>query len=229
MARRIARAAGPTAPTRPTHTTNPRHHDGRPKMPEHRRLGAVLTSRLGRLAAQRRDDPWAIRMLPRIASVLAAGYTLFVFASAGTESLLTVCVVLALAAVGWLLRRRAQLLLALASTVVTAAVTGYLAATGDIARGTASGPLSGQAVFGYWALAGMVLLGAWMPREHSGRRGVTVVVADVFLIICSGVGTVFPAASIPLGFLCAVVILTVRGGAITAVRRRSKRPRNGTV
>lgn len=178
-----------------------------------------------RLLRQDGHDTWAVRLLPRVVFGLAAAYTLFLLASTGMSSFITVCAVLALAASCWLLRRRGQLLLALASTTITAAVTGYLAAVGDIARGTASGLLSGQAVFGYWALAGMTLFGAWMVREHPGRRGFTVVIGDCVLVAASGAGTLLPAASIPLGFLGVVAVLAVRGGGAAAVRRRMSRTR----
>ncbi|MGW7361931.1 hypothetical protein ACWGI8_00525 [Streptomyces sp. NPDC054841] len=183
---------------------------------------SALTS-LRRLLRQDSSDTWAVRLLPRIVFGLALAYTLFVLASAGMSSFIAVCTMLALAVTGWLLRRRGQLLLGLVSTVITAAVTGGLAAAGDIARGTAaSGFLSGQAVFGYWALSGMALLGAWMGKEHPGRRGVTVVIADVVLVTISSVGTVVPSASVPLGFLGVVAVLAARGGGIAAVRRRMR-------
>lgn len=182
------------------------------------RAGTAARGSLRRFLRQEKSDDWAVRLLPRIVFGLAGAYTLFVLASAGMASFLTVCAVLALVATGWLLRRRGQLLLALVSTVLTAAFTGYFAAAGSIARGEASGLLSGQAVFGYWALAGMALLGAWMAKEHPGRRGVTVVAADLVLLVTSGVGTVFPALSVPLGFLGLILVLMARGGGIASVR-----------
>ncbi|WP_411084022.1 hypothetical protein [Streptomyces sp. cmx-18-6] len=188
------------------------------------RIAASLVP-VRRLLRQDGNDTWAVRLLPRVVFGLAAAYTLFLLASGGMSSFIAVCAVLALAASCWLLRRRGQLLLALASTTITAAATGYLAAVGDIARGTASGLLSGQAVFGYWALGGMALLGAWMVKEHSGRRGVTVVIADCGLVAASGAGTVLPAASVPLGFLCVVAVLAARGGGLAAARRRMSRTR----
>lgn len=189
--------------------------------PRPSRTASALNA-LQRLVRQERDDDWAVRLLPRVVFGLAAAYTLFVLASAGMAAFIAVCAVLTLAGVLWLLRRRGQLLLALASTVVTAAMTGYLAAASDIARGSAGGLLSGQAVFGHWALAGMAFLGAWMVKEHPGRRGVTVVVADVLLVIAAGVGTVAPQATVPLGFLCCVGVLAARGGGIAAVQRRMR-------
>ncbi|GAA0323657.1 hypothetical protein GCM10010302_73520 [Streptomyces polychromogenes] len=177
---------------------------------------------LRRLLRQERDDAWAVRLLPRLVLGLAAAYTVFVLASAGMASFITVCVLIAFAGGVWLLRRRGQLLLALGSTVVTAAMTGYLAAAGDIARGSAGGLLSGQAVFGYWALGGMALLGAWMLKRPRGRRGVTVVLADVLLIGASGVGMLAPAWGVPLGFLCVVGVLAVRGGSFHRVSKRER-------
>ncbi|MCH0540233.1 hypothetical protein I3F58_11755 [Streptomyces sp. MUM 203J] len=174
---------------------------------------------LRRLVRQDKGDTWAVRLLPRIVFGLAGAYTLFVLASASMASFITVGALVLLGLLVFLLRRRGQLLLALASTLVTAAVVGYMAAVADIARGVPAGWLSGQALFGYWALAGMALLGAWMPREHPGRRGVTVVLADVVLVVASGVGTVVPAVSVPLGFAGVVAVLMARGGGITAARR----------
>ncbi|MFF4328254.1 hypothetical protein ACFYZT_17255 [Streptomyces sp. NPDC001591] len=167
-----------------------------------------------RLLRQERDDAWAVRLLPRVVLGLAGVYTLFVLASSGMASFITVCVLLTLAGILWLLRRRGQLLIALGSTVVTAAMTGYLAAAGDIARGSAGGLLSGQAVFGYWALGGMALLGAWMIKRPRGRRGVTVVLADVLLIGASAVGMFAPLFGVPLGFLCTVGVLAARSRRI---------------
>ncbi|MEU3469827.1 hypothetical protein ABZ716_18190 [Streptomyces sp. NPDC006687] len=167
-----------------------------------------------RLLRQERDDAWAVRLLPRVVLGLAGVYTLFVLASSGMASFITVCVLLTLAGILWLLRRRGQLLIALGSTVVTAAMTGYLAAAGDIARGSAGGLLSGQAVFGYWALGGMALLGAWMIKRPRGRRGVTVVLADVLLIGASAVGMFAPLFGVTLGFLCTVGVLAARSRRI---------------
>ncbi|MGW0427906.1 hypothetical protein ACWDZZ_12750 [Streptomyces sp. NPDC002990] len=164
-----------------------------------------------------------MRLLRRIVFGLAAAYTLFALASSSMSSFITVCAVLALAVAGWLMRRRGQLLLALVSTTVTAAVTGYFAAAAEFALGASSPVLSGQAVFGYWALAAMALLGAWMPKDHPGRRGITVVAADVVLVVTSGVGTAFPTVSVPLGFLGLTLVLVARGGGISALRRRSGR------
>lgn len=173
-----------------------------------------------RFLRQERDDAWAVRMLRRIVFGLAGAYTVFALASTSMSSFVTVCGLLVLSALLWLMRRRGQLLLALASTLVTSAVAGYFAAAAEIARGQASGLLSGQAVFGYWALAAMALLGAWMVKDHPGRRGITVVFADMILLVTSGVGTVLPAVAVPLGFLGVVLVLAARGRGIASVRRR---------
>lgn len=178
---------------------------------------------LRRLLRQERDDAWAVRLLRRIVFGVAGAYTLFILASSSMAAFLTMSVLLALGVGVWLLRRRGQLLLGLASTVVTAAMTGYLAAAGDMARGSSGGLLSGQAVFGYWALGGMALLGAWMLKRPRGRRGVTVVLADVLLLGASGVGMLAPLYGVPLGFLCVVGVLTVRSGTFPAVNRREPR------
>ncbi|MDX6760504.1 MULTISPECIES: hypothetical protein [Streptomyces] len=174
---------------------------------------------LRRLLRQERDDAWAVRMFRRIVLGIAGAYTLFTLASAGKGAFAMVCGLLFLAVTVWMLRRRGQLLLGLASTVVTAAMTGYLAAVGDIARGSASGLLSGQAVLGYWALGGMALLGAWMLKQPRGRRGVTVVLADVLLICASGVGMLAPLFGVPLGFMCVAGVLTLRSGTFRSVKR----------
>ncbi|MFJ3881335.1 hypothetical protein ACIPW5_28290 [Streptomyces sp. NPDC090077] len=172
---------------------------------------------LRRLLRQERDDAWAVRLLRRIVLGTAGAYTLFLLASSSMASFITMSMLSALAVGVWLLRRRGQLLLALASTVVTTAMTGYLAAAGDIARGSAGGLLSGQAVFGYWALGGMALLGAWMLKQPRGRRGVTVVLADVLLIGASGVGMLAPLFGVPIGFLCVVGTLVARSRRIARV------------
>ncbi|WP_030845593.1 hypothetical protein [Streptomyces sp. NRRL F-4474] len=174
---------------------------------------------LRRLLRQERDDAWAVRMFRRIVLGIAGAYTLSTLASAGKGAFAVVCGLLFLAVAVWMLRRRGQLLLGLASTVVTAAITGYLAAVGDIARGSASGLLSGQAVLGYWALGGMALLGAWMLKQPRGRRGVTVVLADVLLICASGVGMLAPLFGVPVGFMCVAGVLTLRSGTFRSVKR----------
>ncbi|MET8177944.1 hypothetical protein [Streptomyces sp. NPDC005336] len=143
-------------------------------------------------------------------------------ASSSFAAFIGVGTLLLLALGCWLLRNRGQLLLALLATPVTAAVTGYAAAAGDIARGVRGGAIGGQAVFGYWALAVMALLGAWMVKDHPGRRGVTVVIADAVLIVAAFVGALVPAASVPLGFLGLMAVLAVRGGGSAVVRRRVK-------
>ncbi|MFF3016571.1 hypothetical protein [Streptomyces sp. NPDC057939] len=181
---------------------------------------AAVVGAVRRLVRQERDDAWAVRLLRRIVFGLAAAYTIFILASANMASFIVVSALLVLAGLLWLLRRRGQLLLGLASTIVTAAVAGFFAATVEIATRSSSGMLGGQAVFGYWALAAMALLGAWMVKEHPGRRGVTVVLADAVLLVVSGVGTVLPAVAVPLGFVGVVLVLTFRGGGAAALRRR---------
>ncbi|MFF3847091.1 hypothetical protein [Streptomyces sp. NPDC002328] len=176
-----------------------------------------------RLLHQDKSDPWATRLLPRLVFALAAAYTLFAIASQSGSSFVTVCVLLALGGVLWLLRHRAQLLLALGATVLTAAFTGYFSAVGDSARMSTSTVVTGQAAFGYWALAGMALLGAWMVKQHPGRRGVTVCLADVILVIASAVGMFVPEAGVPLGFLGVLGVLAARGNGAKAVSTRVRR------
>lgn len=176
-----------------------------------------------RLVMQEKSDAWAVRLLPRLVLGIAGAYTLFILASAGMSSFITITALLVLGLLVFLLRRRGQLLLALGSTVVTAAFAGYLAAVGDIARGLSDDWLSGQAVFGHWALAGMALLGAWMVKEHPGRRGLTVVLADAALLVAAGVGTLVPQLAVPLGFVAVVGVLMLRGGGVAAVARVARR------
>ncbi|MFF7359061.1 hypothetical protein ACFZA1_41680 [Streptomyces filipinensis] len=176
-----------------------------------------------RFLRQDKNDAWAVRLLPRVVFGLAAAYTLFAIAAQSGSSFVTVTTLLVLGAVVWLLRRRGQLLLALGSTILTAAAVGYLSAAGENARGTASAVLTGQAVFGYWALAGMALLGAWMVKEHPGRRGVTVVLADVILVIASVIGMFAPEFGVPTGFLGLLAVLALRGGTAKALLTRLKR------
>jgi FtsH-binding integral membrane protein len=164
-------------------------------------------------------------MLPRIVFGLATAYTLFSIASQSGSSFVMVCAVLFLGGALWLLRRRTQLLLALASTILAAAFTGYFSAAGESARMTTSAAVTGTAAFGYWALAGMALLGAWMVKEHPGRRGVTVVIADVILVIGSLVGMFVPEAGVPIGFVGVLAVLAVRGSGAKAVRARLSRVR----
>ncbi|GAA5699426.1 hypothetical protein AQJ43_26355 [Streptomyces avermitilis] len=179
----------------------------------------MSSSRLLRLLHQDKTDPWAVRLLPRLVFGLAAACTLFVIASSSGSNFVTLCALLLFGLAVWLLRGRGQLLLALGSTTVAAALAGYFAAAGEAARWGQGLTVSGQAVFGYWALAGMALLGAWMVREHPGRRGVTVVLADVILVITSVLGMFVPEAGVAAGFLGVVGVLAVRGGG-TAVARR---------
>ncbi|MDT9688399.1 hypothetical protein Q5762_08520 [Streptomyces sp. P9(2023)] len=181
-----------------------------------------------RLVRQEKSDDWAVRLLPRLVLGLAGAYTLFILASSSMSSFITICALLVLGLLVFLLRRRGQLLLALGSTVLTAAFAGYLAAVADIARGIPAGWAGGQAVFGHWALAGMALLGTWVVKEHPGRRGLTVVLADVVLLVAAGIGTVAPPVAVPLGFVGIVAVLMFRGGGGAAVgrfvRRLARRP-----
>ncbi|MFF7388446.1 hypothetical protein ACFZAE_08300 [Streptomyces scabiei] len=178
---------------------------------------------VSRLLRQDKNDPWAVRLLPRIVFGLAAAYTLFAIASQSGAAFVMVGVVLLLAGVIWLLRRRTQLLLALASSILAAAFTGYFSAAGESARMTTSTAVTGTAAFGYWALTGMALLGAWMVKEHPGRRGVTVVLADVILVIGSIVGMFVPAAGVPIGFVGVLGVLAVRGASAKAVAARGRK------
>jgi FtsH-binding integral membrane protein len=178
---------------------------------------------LRRLLHQDKNDAWAVKLLPRIVFGIAAAYTLFALASQSGSSFVAVATLIVLGVVVWLLRRRVQLLLALASTIIATALTGYLSAAGDAARWNTSAAVTGQAVFGYWALAGMALLGAWMVKEHPGRRGVTVVLADVILVIASVVGMFLPEAGVPLGFLGVIGVLALRGSSAKAVASRTRR------
>ncbi|MFE7837955.1 LPXTG cell wall anchor domain-containing protein [Streptomyces sp. NPDC057474] len=187
--------------------------------------GSPSPSRLGRLLRQDKNDPWAVRMLPRIVFGLAAAYTFFMIASQSGSSFVMVGVVLLLGGAVWLLRRRTQLLLALTSTILATAFTGYFSAVGDAARMSTSAAVTGTAAFGYWALAGMALLGAWMVKEHPGRRGVTVVIADVILVIGAAVGMFVPEAGVPIGFVGVLAVLAVRGSGAKAVRARADRLR----
>ncbi|WP_031172524.1 hypothetical protein [Streptomyces durhamensis] len=178
---------------------------------------------LRRLLRQDKADSWAVRLLPRVVFGVAALYTLFTIASQSGSAFVAICALAVFGVSLWLLRRRTQLLMALASTVVTLALTGYWATTADIARGVKATPLTGQAVFGYWALAGMALLGAWMVKEHPGRRGVTVVVADVILVIASVIGMFTPEAGIPIGFLGVLGVLAFRGSTAKKLLTRLRR------
>lgn len=181
------------------------------------------TQSLLRLLHQDRNDPWAVRMLPRIVFGLAAAYTLFMIASQSGSSFVMVCAVLLLGGAVWLLRRRAQLLLALASTILATAFTGYFSAVGDAARMSTNAAVTGTAAFGYWALAGMALLGAWMVKEHPGRRGVTVVIADVILVIGAAAGMFVPEAGVPIGFVGVLGVLAVRGASAKTMTARVRK------
>lgn len=136
-----------------------------------------------------------------------------------------VCAVLLLGGAIWLLRRRTQLLLALASTILAAAFSGYFSAVSDAARMSTSAAVTGTAAFGHWALAGMALLGAWMVKEHPGRRGVTVVIADVILVIGSVAGMFVPEAGVPIGFVGVLGVLAIRGAGAKAVMARARKGR----
>ncbi|MGW6525575.1 hypothetical protein [Streptomyces sp. NPDC054962] len=177
---------------------------------------------LRRLLHQDENDPWAVKLLPRLVFGLAAAYTLFAIASESGSSFLTVCALIVLGGLVWLLRRRTQLLLGLGATIISAAFTGYFSAVGDSARMSTSATVTGAAAFGYWALAGMALLGAWMVKDHPGRRGITVVLADVILVIASVVGMFLPEAGVPLGFLGVLGVLAVRGSSAKAVAGRAR-------
>ncbi|WP_327344378.1 hypothetical protein [Streptomyces europaeiscabiei] len=194
-----------------------------PRTPSAETTTAPVLPLLGRLLRQDKTDPWAVRLLPRIVFGLAAAYTLFSIASQSGSSFVMVCAMLVLGGAVWLLRRRTQLLLALTSTILAAAFTGYFSAVGDTARMTTSAAVTGTAAFGYWALAGMALLGAWMVKEHPGRRGVTVVLADVILVIGSVVGMFVPEAGVPIGFVGVLGVLAVRGASAKPVTARARR------
>ncbi|MDJ0464310.1 hypothetical protein [Streptomyces sp. H27-C3] len=181
-----------------------------------------LPDLLRRLVRQEREDTLAVKLLPRVVFTLAAGYTLFYVGSSSASAFIGVCLVLVLALAGWFLRHRGQLVLALISTPVTLALTGYMATVAEVARGGPGGAITGQAVFGYWALTGMALLGAWMLKDHPGRRGITVVIADVVLIFAAFVGTLFPVVAVPIGFLGIVAVLMIRGRGFTAMHQRTK-------
>ncbi|UUU23832.1 hypothetical protein [Streptomyces sp. DSM 40750] len=204
--------------------TNPKAGRRPGSKPQHPAPGANRPASplpgLRRLLHQDKNDPWAVRLLPRIVFGLAAAYTLFSIASQSGSSFVMVCALLILGGAIWLLRRRTQLLLALASTILAAAFTGYFSAVGDSARMTTSAAVTGTAAFGYWALVGMALLGAWMVKEHPGRRGVTVVIADVILVIGSLVSMFVPEAGVPIGFVGVIAVLAVRGSGAKAVRAR---------
>lgn len=180
-------------------------------------------NRLRRLLHQDKADPWAVRLLPRLVLGLAAAYTLFTIASQSGSSFVMVCATLLLGGAVWLLRRRTQLLLALASTILAAAFSGYFSAAGDSARMNTSAAVTGTAAFGYWALAGMALLGAWMVKEHPGRRGVTVVIADVILVMGSIVAMFVPEAGVPIGFVGVLGVLAVRGATAKTLTARGRK------
>ncbi|MEU5072800.1 hypothetical protein AB0G76_14730 [Streptomyces asoensis] len=180
---------------------------------------------LRRFLHQEKNDTWAVRLLPRIVFGVAALYTVITLASQSGSSFVAVVTVLLLGLALWFLRHRTQLLLALGMSILAIAFTGYFSAVGDAARTSedANATVTGTAAFGYWALAGMALLGAWMVKDHPGRRGVTVVLADVILVIASVVGMFLPEAGVPLGFLGVLGVLAVRGSRAKAVAGRAGR------
>ncbi|WP_234311928.1 hypothetical protein [Streptomyces griseus] len=194
----------------------------RPKSPT---SGGPPLPLLRRFLRQDTSDAWAVRLLPRIVFGVAALYTVVTLASQSGSSFVAVCAVLLLGAVLWLLRRRTQLLLAIGLSILTIAFTGYFSAVGDSARmsETTNAAMTGQAALGYWALAGMALLGAWMVKEHPGRRGVTVLLADVILVIASGIGMFLPEAGVPIGFVGVIGVLAVRGKSAKVVTARTRR------
>ncbi|WP_230195109.1 hypothetical protein OHU34_20055 [Streptomyces sp. NBC_00080] len=179
---------------------------------------------LRRFLRQEKSDAWAVRLLPRIVFGVAALYTVITLASQSGSAFFAVVTALLLGLVLWLLRRRTQLLLAMGVSILAIAFTGYFSAVGDAARTSedAGATVTGTAAFGYWALAGMALLGAWMVKEHPGRRGVTVVLADVILVIASVVGMFLPEAGVPLGFLGVLGVLAMRGSSAKAVAGRAR-------
>ncbi|MFE6779048.1 hypothetical protein [Streptomyces sp. NPDC057702] len=171
---------------------------------------AELPRAVGRVLRQDRGDDFARRMLPRVVFGLAGAYTLIQFAASSGGAFLVTCVIIALGLVAWWLRKRRQLALALISTVVTVACTGVLSQGLDVARRVPEGAAGGQAVFGFWALAGMALLGAWIPQRQSGGRGVTVVIVDVFLLLAAFLGAWLPGVAVWCGFIAVVLVLLVR-------------------
>ncbi|WP_234436910.1 hypothetical protein [Streptomyces maremycinicus] len=215
---RTTRTAQQTAADRPDETTAPE-----PTSPAPSTTSAPALPLLRRFLHQDKDDAWAVRLLPRIVFGVAALYTVITLASQSGSSFVAVVTVLFLGLVLWFLRRRTQLLLALGVSILAIAFTGYFSAVGDAARTSedASATVTGTAAFGYWALAGMALLGAWMVKNHPGRRGVTVVLADVILVIASVVGMFLPEAGVPLGFLGVLGVLAVRGSSAKAVTGRA--------
>ncbi|MFD9394394.1 hypothetical protein ACFWBB_27770 [Streptomyces sp. NPDC060000] len=202
-----------------TPRTTPQPATDRPDAPT---APATRLSHLRRFLRQEKNDAWAVRLLPRIVFGVAALYTVITLASQSGSSFVTVCALILIGGLGWLLRRRAQLLLGLGATILSAAFTGYFSAVGDSVRLSTSATVTGQAAFGYWALGGMALLGAWMVKDHPGRRGLTVVLADVILVIASVVGMFLPEAGVPLGFLGVIGVLALRGSGAKAVAGRAR-------
>lgn len=223
----MSRTPGNARTPRTPHTsrTTPQPAADRPDTPTTPAPTAeAFLPHLRRFLHQEKNDSWAVRLLPRIVFGVAALYTVITLASQSGSSFAAVCATLLLGFTLWLLRRRTQLLLALGVSILAVAFTGYFSAVGDAARTSedASATVTGQAAFGYWALAGMALLGAWMVKDHPGRRGVTVVLADVILVIASAVGMFLPEAGVPLGFLGVIGVLAVRGSRAKAVAGRAR-------
>ncbi|WP_328480723.1 hypothetical protein OHS71_19870 [Streptomyces sp. NBC_00377] len=202
--------------TRPPRSRTPRPDASKPAAPP--------LPLLRRFLHQEKSDAWAVRLLPRIVFGVAALYTVITLASQSGSSFFAVVAALLLGLALWLLRHRTQLLLAIGVSILAIAFTGYFSAVGDAARTSedAGATVTGTAAFGYWALAGMALLGAWMVKEHPGRRGVTVVLADVILVIASVVGMFLPEAGVPLGFLGVIAVLAIRGSSAKAVAGRAR-------
>ncbi|MFI5872252.1 hypothetical protein ACIBAH_07375 [Streptomyces sp. NPDC051445] len=202
--------------TRPQRSRTPRPDASKPAAPP--------LPLLRRFLHQEKSDAWAVRLLPRIVFGVAALYTVITLASQSGSSFFAVVTALLLGLALWLLRHRTQLLLAIGVSILAIAFTGYFSAVGDAARTSedAGATVTGTAAFGYWALAGMALLGAWMVKEHPGRRGVTVVLADVILVIASVVGMFLPEAGVPLGFLGVIAVLAIRGSSAKAVAGRAR-------
>ncbi|WP_245970759.1 hypothetical protein [Streptomyces rishiriensis] len=213
-----------TPPSRTTRATRPAGPARRPGADRPDASTAPSLPLLRRFLRQEKADTWAVRLLPRVVFGAAALYTVIVLASRSGSSFVAVVATLFLGLSLWLMRRRTQLLLALGTSILAVAFTGYFSAVGDSARlrEDAGATVTGQAAFGYWALAGMALLGAWMVKDHPGRRGLTVALADVILVIASVVGMFLPEAGVALGFLGVLAVLALRGGTAKAVTGRAR-------
>ncbi|MBH5336133.1 hypothetical protein IHE55_15610 [Streptomyces pactum] len=196
---------------------------------------AALPRTVVRVIRQDRGDDFAVRMLPRVVLGLAAVYTLVQFAASSGGAFIVTCAGLVLGLVAWWLRKRKQLALALVSTTVTVASTGVLVQGLDRAQGLSESAAGSQAVFGFWALAGMAILGAWIPKQQSGGRGMTVLIADVCLLLTAFAGAWVPDGAVWFGFLSVVVVLLLRSRGpranLTTAQRVLERirPRRRTV